>query len=297
MNQFRYSPDVDVKARFLTVQDYENAVTAFYQWKTEADEELMKIPPKERFPYYDKETQKYTSMISGPCPDVLIAICPMCERNVYARMRSGLFTLNSWFWVMEYDNGKTVTDDSICEHLFLVDGALNLNNKPVPEKIKPYSFIREKIYMGAEVPFIKPRILSKEGVIAVFHSITIAEKYTAYPVTYFSKFPIPQREFGTGWAREEYCARSEIMSEVTFSGSRKEPQDYDFEPWVKSGKIQWLVLQKNEFVLNSPQESMPYANLTGRRNPYIVKEGKILDLPNATHDMAETAIETFMPGQ
>ncbi len=212
-------------------------------------------------------------------------------------MKNGIFTLNSWFWVMEYDNGKTVTADSICEHLYLVDGALNLNNKPIPEKIQPFSFIRDKIYMGAEVPFVKPRILSKNDVVSVIHSFEIAEKYTGYPITYFTKSPISQKDFGTGWAREEYCDRDEILLEATFSGKRKEPHYYDLEEWIQSNKLLWLIEKDGQLLLNNSGDNFPYKNLFGRKNPFHVQNGKIIDLPNPTEEILETNIETFMPGQ
>ena len=295
-NQYRYDESIETHSQITTVQAYELAETKFNAWKAETEGRIAQLPPVERFPYYYKITAKYGEMVAGLCPDVLVSICPYCGRNVWARMRNGLFTLNSWFWVMEYDNGKTVTDDSLCEHLFLVDGALGLNSQPVLAKIKPYSFVREKIYMGAEVPFVKPRILDKPGVIGVLHSVPVAGKYTGYPVTYFTKTPIRQSEFGTGWSREESCARDDMVSEATFSGSRQEIQIYDVEPYALSGKLKWLVQKENELVLNHSASEFPYGKIQGRKNPYIIKNGTVTDLPNPTKEILQTTIETFMPG-
>ncbi|HMY67852.1 MAG TPA: hypothetical protein PL163_14455 [Leptospiraceae bacterium] len=198
---------------------------------------------------------------------------------------------------MEYDDCKPVTDDSKCGHLYALDGALNLNENPVPEKIKAFSFIRNKIYMGAEVPFVKPRILKREGVTAVISSVNIAEKYTGYPVTYFSKEYISQSDFMTGWAREEYCARDEMVSSATFVGERREPQEYDLTDWISQNKIRWIQEKNNEIVLNSNDDIYPYENLKGRRHPYVIQNGQIKDLPNSEDLQTKTSIETFMPGQ
>lgn len=291
-NVYQYSNLKEGMQKLTTVAEYEAAEKEFL----EIGKKVNEIPPKERIPYLNMQTQEFSRLIAAPSPDVLVAVCPYCARKIWARIKHGIFTLNASYWVMEYDDGKIVTDDSKCGHLYVVDGALNLNNAPVPETIKPYSFIRTKIYMGAEVPFIKPRVLSKEGVIAVVHSISVAEKYTGYPITYFTKSPISQREFTTGWAREEYCARDEIVGEATFSGKRSEPQDYDLEKWVKQNKLRWLVETNNEFDLNTDSDIFPYYNIEGRKNPYQIQNGKVIDLPNPLEIQTNTTLETFMPG-
>lgn len=279
--------------RLTSVSEYEEAERKM----TELERDIQSIPPKERIPYLGMQTEEFRRLIAVPSPDVLVAVCPYCERKVWARIKHGVFTLNASFWVMEYDDGKTVTDDSKCGHLYALDGALNLNENPVPEKIKAFSFIRHKIYMGAEIPFIKPRILEREGVIAVVSSVSIAEKYTGYPITYFSDRFIPQKDFMTGWAREEYCARDEMVSSATFKGERREPQEYDLSGWISRRKLRWILKKNNDIVLNSEYDPYPYAGLKGRQNPYIIENGKVTDLPNPEEIQTKTTLETFMPGQ
>ena len=293
INIYKYSNIQNTDLRLASVKDYEKAERKM----NEFEKDMQEIPPKERLPYFRLQTEEFSRLIAAPSPDVLVAVCPYCERKVWARIKHGVFTLNASFWVMEYDDGKTVTDDSKCGHLYAVDGALNLNDSPVPEKIKAFSFIRNKIYMGAEVPFVKPRILKREGVTAVISSVSIAEKYTGYPVTYFSKEYISQRDFMTGWAREEYCARDEMVSSATFVGERREPQEYDLTDWISQNKIRWIQEKNNEIVLNSNDDIYPYENLKGRRHPYVIQNGQIKDLPNSEDLQTKTSIETFMPGQ
>jgi|JI9StandDraft_1071089.scaffolds.fasta_scaffold44707_2 hypothetical protein len=292
-NIYRYTNLKDESLKLSSIQEYEEAEKKVSQ----LDKEIGEITVKERIPFYHLRTQEFSRLIAAPSPDVLVAICPYCARKIWARIKHGVFTLNASFWVMEYDDGKTVTDDSKCEHLFVMDGALNLNNQPIPEKISAFSFIRHKIYMGAEVPFIKPRILDKEGVIAVIHSVSIAEKYIGFPVTYFSKNFISQSEFATGWAREEYVARDQIVSSATFVGERREPQEYDLEKWIEQKKVLWLVEDKDDLLLNKETDLYPYHQIAGRRNPFLLQDGKVIEIPNVEEVITKTTLETFMPGQ
>ncbi len=293
-NHYRYSTSELEKNRIRTIEEYEET----YKKLLEMDDKGKETPsPTERIAHYHKVTSEFGRTITSRSPEVLIAICPYCSRKVWARIRHGIFTLNASFWVMDYDDGKPVSKDSICEHLVFVDGALNLNGKSILEKIHAYSFMNSKIYMGAEVPFIKPRMLEKESMVAILHSFTIAEKYTAFPVTYFSKIKVPQREFATGWARQEYCARDELMSEVTFSGKRKEPQDYNLSRWVTQNKIGWLTEKNEEIELSFAPDIFPYEKIEGRMHPFFIQDGKVIDLPNPQKEEISTVIETFMPGQ
>lgn len=292
-NIYRYTNLKKDQTKLTSIEEYEEAMKKVLQ----LGKEIQEIPVKERIPYFHLQTMEFSNLIAAPSPDVLVAICPYCARKIWARIKHGVFTLCASFWVMEYDDGKTVTDDSKCEHLFVMDGALNLNNQPVPEKISAFSFVRTKIYMGAEIPFVKPRLLEKDGVIAVIHSISIAGKYIGYPITYFTKNYISQNEFATGWAREEYVARDQTVSSATFVGERAEPQEYDLEKWIERKKIRWLIEDKEDLALNSENHIYPYYNISGRRNPYLIEKGEVKDIPNALEVKTKTTLETFMPGQ
>lgn len=292
-NIYRYSNLNNDDLKLTNIAEYEEAMKKYLQ----LEKDIQEIPIKERIAYFHLRTSEFSKLIAAPSPDVLVAICPYCDRKIWARIKSGVFTLCASFWVMEYDDGKTVTEDSKCEHLFVMDGALNLNNQPIPEKISAYSFVRHKIYMGAEIPFVKPRILEIEGVIAVIHSVSIADKYTGYPITYFTRNHISQNDFATGWAREEYVARDQIVSSATFTGERSEPQDYDLKKWIDNNKIRWLVEDNGELTLNSENHNYPYNNLSGRKNPYFIENGVVTDIPNSKQVKTKTTLETFMPGQ
>ncbi len=106
--------------------------------------------------------------------------------------------------------------------------------------------------MAAEVPFVKPRGLSLPGMVAVIHSLPVAERYTAYPIVYFTEQQPPQREFCIPWARIEYVARDRNHPEVTITGRRSDDQDYDLVRWIEQGKLYWLDPENEERLVRQP---------------------------------------------
>lgn len=296
-NIYRYSEGISDSEKIKSLSDYLNREEGFKNYESEIRFQIQSLKPIEQISYLHKITQEFSLRLAMPSPDVLVAICPYCARKIWAKIRNGLFTLSASFWILESDDGKWVTEDSKCKHFYLLDGALHLNSKPIPKKLNAYGFVRNKIYMGAEVPFIKPRILKKEGVIAVIHSIQIGNGHIGYPITYFTKEKILQSEFAMGWAREEYSAKDELVSNATFTGVRFEPQDYDLEKWIQLDKIKWLVERNESISLNEKKDFSLYLKIDGRQHPYNIQNGKIIDLKNTNEIIQTTNLETFLPGQ
>lgn len=292
MNNIYHYPNLRTGEKpIATVAQYEDALAEYHRFEaTKSD-----LPKIEQMHFWKKEMEFASKLIFSRCPVVLVAICPYCNKKVYANLNFGVFTLDANFWLLDYDNAKNVSPESTCPHLIAIDGALHLQNNPPPPKLKGFKMMRFKITMAAEVPFVKPRILRKEGVIAVIHSISIAEKYTGYPVSYFSKDNILQSEFCIGWARQEYVEHLDGIPNATFSGKRSDIQDYDLIPWIKKEKLLWLEENAGNINLFKEEIFFPYSNMQGRKHPYIIETGVITDLPDPKEEPPTTEIETFMP--
>jgi hypothetical protein len=217
-------------------------------------------------------------------PCVLVSRCPYCAREIWGAV--GIFSLIDEFWYSIYSDGQEeAIEESHCEHLFCIDGALGLNGHQPAEVKKPNTMVLyDTLRMAAGVPFVKPRVLRLPTMVAVLHSFPVADKYTAYPVVYFAEQRPPQKEFCIGWARQEYVDRLEGGG-GTFVGRRTDAQDYELEKWVEQGKLFWLDPTDDEHPLvHGPVEAFPYGNVPGRRNPYIIKDGKVRNLRNPTTD-------------
>lgn len=274
-----------------TVTEYEEALAEYRKFETTKSF----LSKEEQMNFWKKEIELRGKLVYSRCPVVLVAICPFCDKKIYANLKSGVFSLDENFWLLDYDDAKNAYHETICTHLFAIDGALHLQNNPPPAKLKGFKSMRCKITMAAEVPFVKPRILNKDGVIAVIHSVSIAGKYIGYPVSYFTKEKIPQSDFCIGWARQEYADHLDGISNATFSGKRTDIQDYDLNPWVKKERLFWLEENADTIHLIKEENRFPYSSIQGRKHPYIIENGVITDLPNPKEEPPKTEIETFMP--
>lgn len=217
-------------------------------------------------------------------PYVLVSRCPYCAREIWSPV--GIFSLVDSFWYRQDSDGRDdAIEESRCEHLFCIDGALNLNGHRPVEVRKPNTMVLyDTLRMAAEVPFVKPRVLSLPTMVAVLHSFPVADRYTAYPVVYFAERRPPQKEFCIGWARREYVAAAENVGAV-FIGRRTDAQDYELEKWVRQGRLFWLDPKDDDHPLvRGPLEAFPYGGVAGRRHPYAIHNGKVYGFRNPTKD-------------
>ncbi|MBN1877041.1 MAG: hypothetical protein JXA33_22655 [Anaerolineae bacterium] len=230
-------------------------------------------------------------------PVVLIAICPFCGIEVWHKV--GIFSLLDSFWYQSSNNGKWVFKDSKCPHLFCVDGALNLHDHTPTEQSQAFlTFGATAIVMAAGVPFVKPRVLSFPTMQAVIHSIPVAERYTAYPVVYFAeRLPAEHTSFCIPWASTGFDGWHPYRNgqKIGFTGKRSDRQEYELRPWIERGKLQWVDPVTEDKLIGGPPEAFPYASITGKRHPYIIKKGEVHDLPDPVEGKPEVILGDLVP--
>jgi hypothetical protein len=223
-------------------------------------------------------------------PSVLISRCPYCDNEIW--MKAGLmFSLTDNFWFRGYSDGRedVVEKESVCKHLFCVDGALNLNGNPPAEAHKwADSNLGENwdhIWVASEVPFVKPRVLGSFKMVAVIHDFPVAGgKYTAYPVVYFTDSQPRHEDFCIAWATKAFVSNFGSHG-YTMNGVRVDAQDYDLAAWVAKQRLYWLSPHSEEHPLaNRLTEECPYLDLPGRQHPYEIVEGQVIDLPYRDRD-------------
>jgi hypothetical protein len=230
-------------------------------------------------------------------PVVLIAICPFCGIEVWQKV--GVFSLLDSLWYQSSNNGKWVFRDSKCPHLFCVDGALNLHGHTPTEQGQAFlTFRKTAIVMAAGVPFVKPRILTFPTMQAVVHSIPVAERYTAYPVVYFAeRLPAEHISFCIPWASTGFSGWHPYRNgqKIGFIGKRTDRQDYELLPWIERGKLKWVDPVTEDKLVDGPPGAFPYAHITGRRHPYIIKQGEVHDFPDPVESKAEIILGDLVP--
>ena len=213
-------------------------------------------------------------------PLVKIAICPYCQTEVWRVV--GLFSLADRAWYHQESNGRTVPASSICEHLFCVTGALGLNGHEPTEQYAPPDANSNMIRMAAGVPFVLPRLLNL-GCTAVLHAIPVAQKYTAYPITYFTPTPLAEdAHFCIPWGCERFGGMAPYRDgrSIAFTGWRSDKQEYDLNVALDKEQLQWLAVQKQKKLVTVKTGKYPYEDLNGRRHPYTIQDGVVHDLPD-----------------
>lgn len=223
-------------------------------------------------------------------PYVFVSRCPFCGTLVWEQV--GVFSLQDASWFNDESSGHVGPEElgQLCPHLFCLDGALNLNGRQPAEAVR----YDRKITMAAEAPFVKPRVLNLPTMVAVIHSLPIAERYTAYTITYFCEQHPEQDAFCIPWHGVEYFDDDQSLPGGNYMGRRSDIQDYDLDKWIEQGQLFWLDPEDEEHpVVQGAVEAFPYRNIAGRRHPYTIKNGKVRDLKDPVETKPKIRTEYF----
>jgi hypothetical protein len=216
-------------------------------------------------------------------PWVLVSRCPYCNKPV--RQFASVISLQERVWYQRYGDGRSGNDDIRgCQHLLCLDGALSLHgNQPTETRQPAPDAFNTRITMAAEVPFVKPRVLNLPTMVAVIHSLPVAERYTVYWMAYFAQQRPPRNEFCVPFARIGYTEieDTDYGEDYTIEGTRSDAQEYDLTEWIEQGKIFWIdPNDETNPIVRGCAAHFPYHNISGRRHPYYIEQGQVYDLPD-----------------
>lgn len=95
------------------------------------------------------------------------------------------------------------------------------------------------VHAGPRAPYVIPRLLELEGMVAVVSRLEMAIEATAYVVTYYAQ-PRPVPELLTApWKSPTYLYRTQL-GRVRWREC-KETLDFDLDPWLERGKLKWCL--------------------------------------------------------
>jgi hypothetical protein len=189
-------------------------------------------------------------------PIVTVSTCPYCDRLIQRSFDP--YGLDGRWWAP--DAPRRMPEP--CRHYCMIRGAVNFNNKLVIGG----DF---DVYAGPEVPYVIPRILSMESMVAVIGELPMTPGFTAYPIVYFAERRPPVQELAADWP-------AKIHSYTTALGEPGwkfdiDPWDFELAPWLASGKLRWCQSDSNNEALSTaPPDQCPYLNLKGRREMMVV---------------------------
>lgn len=113
---------------------------------------------------------------------------------------------------------------------------------------------------GPQAPFVIPRLLELEGMVAVVSRLEMAIAATAYVITYYA-LPRPVPELLTApWKSRTYLYRTQL-GRVRWRAC-EETLDFDLDPWLERGKLKWCLPDDAEARLSDePTVAYPFRKL------------------------------------
>jgi hypothetical protein len=197
-------------------------------------------------------------------PRMAMSCCPHCNRPLFRAFDP--FGLDGLWWRSD----AQPEEPQPCPHFCLLLGAVDLRaGRPRPDF---------EVYPGPGAPFVVPRLLQNEGMVAVVSEIQMGDGAVAYPIAYFAPRRPPIQTLAAPWARTNFVYSTQLgvhawrRADEPAPGEEA-PDGWDFAlvPWVASGKLRWCDPGGDRSALSTaPAASFPFANLAGTRERQVI---------------------------
>jgi hypothetical protein len=193
-------------------------------------------------------------------PVVVMGVCPY--DGIPVERKFDPFGFDGHWWV----NPVPADDKPSCVHFVAVRGAVDFQGKKPPPRPD-----KRETYIGPGAPFVIPRLLKLDGVVAVIGELGMEPGYKAYTITYFGD-PLPAPEEGVPNWCEDQLVYVKANGQQEWK-SDEDAWDFNLFSWLKSGKLRWCVPGSNNSVLSSePPGRCPYIGLPGTHKAQYVDE-------------------------
>jgi len=150
-----------------------------------------------------------------------------------------------------------------CTHFCVLRGAVHFQGK------KPRGGAFE-VHPGPEVPYVIPRLLEMEGMIAVISQTEMLAGYRVFLIAYFARRRPPVQELTADWPRKIFTYTTDF-GEVGWQFPN-DPWDFELRPWALEGKLRWcLPGSDNTGLSDDPPEQCPYLAIEGQRTRIVIK--------------------------
>lgn len=199
----------------------------------------------------------------GRLPRMTLSRCPFTGEPLVRAFDP--WGIDGFWWQRE--KIRDTDEPAAPPHFHLLQGAVSLNGLPPKGG-------RHEALVGPEVPFVIPRIMSRQGMVAVISSIAMDNGYTAYPVAYYSLTKPEPGCLTQGWREDSY---SYVDSDGRGSWRiDAHPWDFELKGWVQSGRVKWINPDDPLFLVNEGSwEEFPYRDLPGDRQRQTIVEDKL----------------------
>lgn len=226
--------------------------------------------PKPQLPPFTRETYEqfmsntdsrrygrdWLAEYTARLPIIMLSRCPFCQHPLLYQFDP--YSLHGLWWKGWINSHPPA---SACKHFVVLEGALNFNGLGPPENKGIDRAISADV--GPDVPFVVPSHLAYS--VAVIHQVAVCDKYSTYPIGYFSKHTGLFSTTRRGWTTD------------TGWGVDFKSYDYDLAPYLLAGQVYWLDPNDPQHpVKQGKPDACPYYNLPGERRPQHVSHGKLI---------------------
>lgn len=196
-------------------------------------------------------------------PRLPLSRCPLCDKALYRSFDP--FGIDGLWWRSD----SQPEEPQPCPHFCVVLGAVDISASASAPDFD--------VYPGPGIPFLLPRLLEHEGMVAVVSALALADGATAYPIAYFAPRRPPVQALTAAWARTNFVYTTQLgvhgyrcWSE-TPTGAGAEAWDYDLERWLSQGKLRWCMSGAHEPRLVADSTlPCPFVGLPGPRHAQLV---------------------------
>ena len=197
-------------------------------------------------------------------PRIPVACCPHCDQPLYRAFDP--FGLDGLWWRSDAQPDEPLP----CPHFCVLLGAVDLRtSRPRPAfDVQP----------GPDAPFVLPRLLQQEGMVAVVSEIPMADGAVAYPIAYFASRRPPVQTLAAPWARTNFVYSTQLgvhawrhADEPAPGEATPDAWDFELPPWIARGKLRWCARGSDQRALAPAlPDACPFADLPGSRQRQVV---------------------------
>jgi len=226
-------------------------------------EKLTTNQVRREFALQEKLLERYTELLTA----VPVSRCPFC--GVVLNYSFDAMGLEGMWWCKDAIVEASPPEES---HFRVLLGSIDFHGRE-PEEAEPNG----SVIPGPGAPFVVPRLLGMEGMIAVMSCLTLPNDDTAYLISYFSEEEMNEYELHQPWARESYDVH-DVDGEFESWGTVADSWDFELQPWIDKGRLKWIDPGDKSLTIKDSGKC-PYVGLPGTRQPQVIESGKLGLLP------------------
>lgn len=194
-------------------------------------------------------------------PRLPVSCCPYDGKPLYRTFDP--YGLDGLWW----QPSATPEEVPPCPHFCVMRGAVHYQGRPPQAG-------RFEVHPGPEVPYVIPRLLDMDGMIAVIAQLAMENGSLAYTIAYFAERRPPPQDLTAGWARTIHNYTTQLGE--TGWAVPNDLWDFDLQPWLAKGKIRWCPPGSDNTVLSTdPPDRCPYIDLPGMRQQIVVRGDEV----------------------